>query len=156
MNDPAASLDRLHDLVLPPDVPWWPPAPGWYGLFALLILAAAWLAWQSWRRWQANAYRRAALHELESLKSSVAIAELLRRTALASVPRPVVSGMTGATWTDWLAAQSPEAMSPEVQQLLTVGIYDRLATTDREFNLLRDYAARWIVRHQLVPIQLSR
>ena len=55
MNDNATSLDRLHDIALPPSVPWWPPAPGWYavmviaaiGLLALLILAA--------RRWLANA-----------------------------------------------------------------------------------------------------
>lgn len=42
--DPT-SLDRLHDLVLPSSVPWWPPAPGWYGVLGLLVLAVAWLTW---------------------------------------------------------------------------------------------------------------
>ena len=41
--DPA-HLHRLHDLVLPPTVPGWPPAPGWYGVFALLALAGAGMA----------------------------------------------------------------------------------------------------------------
>jgi hypothetical protein len=118
-------------------------------VLALLALAAGWLAWRFWKRWRANAYRRAALRKLATLQDAPAIAELLRRTALAIVPRPVVAGMTGTAWTDWLAAQSTEAMSPEVRQLLTVGVYGRPAA-DREVSALRDYAALWIARHCLV------
>jgi hypothetical protein len=149
MNDPAANLDRLHDLALPPAVPGWPPAPGWYGALALLALAAAWLAWRYWKRWQADAYRRAALRELPSLNDAAAIAELLRRTALAVVPRTVVAKLTGSAWTDWLAAQCNAAMPPEVRQLLILGVYGRSANA-QEIGRLRAYAAAWIARHRLI------
>ena len=147
MTQAPTSLDRLHEIVLPPAVSWWPPAPGWYVLLGLLILAAAGLAWRFWQRWRANAYRRAALRELTTLRDAPAIAELLRRTALAVAPRTAVVGKTGDAWADWLVAQSAEAMSPEVRQLLSAGVYGP-PVQDREVSVLRDYAARWISRHR--------
>ena len=94
-------------------------------------------------RWRANAYRRAALRELKSLEHPAAIAELLRRTALAIAPRPVIAEMTGAAWLDWLAAQFSEPMPDTVRTQLTAGVYGRPAAS-RELSALRDYAARWI------------
>lgn len=149
MTPDPTSLDRLHDLVLPPDVPWWPPAPGWYALFVLLALAYAWLALRRWQHRRADAYRRAALRELAGPRDATAVAELLRRTALAVVPRPVVAGMTGRTWTDWLAAQCPEAMPDPVRSQLYTGVYGR-PSADQDLAMLRAYAACWIARHRLV------
>jgi hypothetical protein len=147
-NDPT-SLDRLHDLVLPPAVPWWPPAPGWYVVFTMALVAAAWMALRGWKRWQSNAYRREALRELASLKSSGAIAELLRRTALAIAPRSVIAEKTGTAWLDWLTAQSPEPMPDTVRTQLTTGVYG-LPAASEELSALRDYAARWITSHRRI------
>jgi hypothetical protein len=143
MNDSAASLDRLHDLALPPQVSWWPPAPGWYVVIALALIATAWLALRLLRRWQANAYRRAALHELKSLDTPAAIAELLRRTALAVSPRSSVAEKSGSAWLDWLAAQLHEPMPESVRVQLTTGVYARPSTTP-DLTHLRAYATRWI------------
>lgn len=147
MNESDTSLDRLHDLVLPPAVPWWPPAPGWYVVIALALVAAAWMAIRSWKRWQSNAYRREAARELASLESSAAIAELLRRTALAIAPRSEIAEKTGTAWLDWLSAQLPEPMPDAVRVQLTSGVY-RASSGSQELSSLRDYAARWIARHQ--------
>jgi hypothetical protein len=154
MNTNPASLDNLHDLVLPAPVPWWPPAPGWYVLFALISLVVAWSAWRTWKRWQANRYRRAALCELAAAEDATAIAELLRRTALAIVPRTVVASMSGTVWTDWLAAQCAETMPDTVRTRLAAGLYDRPETA-YELDALRDYAARWISRHRLIESYAS-
>jgi len=147
MTTDPASLDRLHDLVLPPAVPWWPPAPGWYAVIVLLLLAAGWLGWRLWQRWQANRYRREALRILATLADAPAMAELLRRTALAMAPRIVIAGKTGEAWVDWLAAQCPEAMPATVRAQLAAGIYARPAA-DEDLGALRAYTARWIARHR--------
>ncbi len=146
MNEAATSLDRLHDIALPAPVPWWPPAPGWYALFVLLTVVAAWMAWRAWQGWRANAYRRAALRELDALGDAAAIAELLRRTALVIAPRSVVAANTGIGWTNWLDANAREPMPVAVQQLLIAGVYGR-PTSHRELSALRAYAARWITHH---------
>ena len=149
MNEPATSLDRLHDIALPSAVAWWPPAPGWYAVFTLALVAAAWMAFRAWKRWQSNAYRREAARELASLESSAAIAELLRRTALAIAPRSVIAEKTGTAWLDWLAAQCPEPMPDTVRTQLTTGVYGRPAASE-ELSALRDYATRWITRHRRI------
>ena len=150
MSDTPTSLDHLHDLVLPPAVPWWPLAPGWYAVIALALVAAAWMTLSVWRRWQANAYRREAMRELASLQSAEAIAELLRRTALAIAPRPEIAQRTGSAWLDWLVAQSPEPMPDTVRVQLTAGVYGPPAAGEG-IDTLRDYAARWIALHQSPP-----
>jgi hypothetical protein len=150
MNQAVTSLDRLHDIVLPPAVPWWPLAPGWYGLFLVVLGLVLVLAHRAWKRHCATAYRRAALRELTKASDAAAIAELLRRTALAMAPRAVVAGQTGATWLDWLDAQCPRAMPETVREQLTAGVYGRPGA-NLDLNALRDYAAWWIRSHRSSP-----
>ncbi|MBI4862589.1 MAG: DUF4381 domain-containing protein [Candidatus Riflebacteria bacterium] len=149
MNPDPTGLAALHDIALPPAVPWWPPAPGWYLVLALLALAATVVTRRVIRRWQADAYRRAALGELASLHDAPAIAELLRRTAIAAAGRPAVAGLTGSAWTDWLAARGPEAMPQGVREMLTAGVYRRQLAGQQAGQLSR-YAARWIRGHRPV------
>ena len=150
--DPT-SLDRLHDLVLPPNVSWWPPAPGWYGVLGLLVLAAAWLVWRILKRRRANAYRRSALRELAYLEHAAAIGELLRRTALAITPRAMIAEKTGLAWLDWLAGQYAEPMPDSVRTQLTSGVYGR--PTQDDLKALHDYAGRWIARHRGVSPRVA-
>jgi uncharacterized membrane protein len=86
MNTDPASLDNLREIILPPPVPWWPPAPGWWLLFAAIALTALAFAFRLFRRWRVNAYRRAALRELAVAGDVSAIAEILKRTALVAYP----------------------------------------------------------------------
>jgi hypothetical protein len=146
MNDSSTSLDRLHDLVLPPAVPWWPLATGWYVVMGIILVFLLVFAYRTWESWKANAYRRAALSQLAEAKDALAIAELLRCTALAVSPRHVIAEKTDMAWTYWLMAQCPEAMSDTVRTQLTAGIYDRLAE-DADVRPPREYAARWIKGH---------
>lgn len=146
MTADPTSLDLLHDIVLPPAVPWWPPAPGWHAVLVMLTLAACWLAWRGWKRRQADGYRRAALRRLPHLQDVPAVAELFRRTALAIAPRSVIAAKTGAAWVDWLDNQCPEPMPPAVRRLLTTGVYG--LHSDRNIDELKAYAARWISRHR--------
>ena len=148
MSTDAANLDRLHDIVLPQAVSWWPLALAWNVIFVLLLVVCAYLGYRFWRRWQTNAYRREALQELADMKDSPAIAELLRRTALAVVPRPEVAQKTDSAWTEWLAAQCACPMPSEVRQLLAGGVYEQ-HEPDGNFELLRGYAIEWVSKHKL-------
>lgn len=146
MNGEPDSLDRLNDLVAPPPLPWWPPAPAWYVVIALLLLGIAFAAWKAWRRWRANAYRRAALAGLERADGALEIAALLRRTALAIAPRAEVAALSSSAWPDWLDRRGPEAMPAEVRAVLARALYAPAPAPDPA--ALRAYARRWISHHR--------
>jgi hypothetical protein len=113
MNPDPTSLDRLHDIVAPRAVAWWPPAPGWYWLLGGAVVLFCVLAVRALIRWQHNRYRREALAELSgqevALRDPVrriitlpAVAELLKRTAVTAYPREEVATLTGAPWFEFL------------------------------------------------------
>ena len=147
MNPEASSLDRLHDIALPPEVSWWPPAPGVWFILALFLVLVLVLAYRAWNHWCSNAYRRAALRELAAASSPAMIAELLRRTALAAFPREMIAARTGIEWVNWLAAQSPGPVPDSVREQLTAGIYTSAPRT-ADCTVLADFARRWIRHHR--------
>ncbi|ODT16551.1 MAG: hypothetical protein ABS35_27990 [Kaistia sp. SCN 65-12] len=98
MSDPA-DLSNLRDIVVPPEVALWPPAPGWWILLAGGIAMAAIFASMIVARYRRNAYRRAALAALDGADAGD-ISTVLKRAALAAWPRTEVASLTGA---DWLA-----------------------------------------------------
>lgn len=106
-NDPA-ELSRLADIVVPPPAPWWPPAAGWWVLGAAVLAAAAILAVAALRRYRRDAYRRAALAELDTIAvvgdaaGAAAVSAILKRTALVAYPRAEVAGLTGDRWLAFL------------------------------------------------------
>jgi len=146
MSDPAVNLDRMHDIVVPEPIAWWPPAPGWYVVFAVLLGVGMFLAYRVWRRWRANAYRREALRELADATGVSAISALLRRTALAVVPRRVVTAQVGDSWPRWLEGAAPVAMSERVRRQLERGPYEPFDSAG-DVGELKQYAAEWIKRH---------
>jgi hypothetical protein len=103
----------LRDLHLPEMIGWWPLAPGWWAIVALLFCAAVYGIRQLFLRWRYNAPRRLALRELNRVRSEYdrgvdsvtlgkELSELLRRAMLAYAPRKQVAGLTGERWLAWL------------------------------------------------------
>lgn len=105
---PAEQLP-LRDIHLPDAVSWWPPAPGWWVLVVLGLLAAARLA----LRYRALRPRRLALRqasaEFEAIRLryraggdgarlTAELSVLLRRVSLSLRPREQVAGLTGRAW----------------------------------------------------------
>jgi len=109
--DPAAL--PLRDIRLPDPVGWWPPAPGWWLLAAVLAALFVWLAVRVRHAHRQGRARRHALKQLKKLEAkydrdgnAVALARglsvLVRRTMLAYAPRADVAGLAGDAWLDWL------------------------------------------------------
>jgi hypothetical protein len=118
-----ADLPGLADIVMPAPPAWWPQTPGWWILAACLAAALLVWAWRARRRYRANRYRREALAELGRLQAALAgnaiergaallaVAALLKRTALAAWPRASVAPLSGLAWRDFLHAHAGRAAS---------------------------------------------
>jgi Ca-activated chloride channel family protein len=104
--DPVAGL---VDIPLPTPVSLWPQT--WPLRIAVAVIAIGLVvgAGQLVRWWHRNRYRRAALAELDRIEGGsdaasvpLALASLVRRTALAAFPRDKVASLTGVEWLAFL------------------------------------------------------
>ena len=113
MTADPASLDRLHDLIVPAPVPFWPPAPGWYWIIGLAAAAALYGACAAIIAWQRSAYRREALVEWRACDELLPqrerraeairrLAVLVKRVALSVYPREDVAALSGRPWSAFL------------------------------------------------------
>ena len=91
-------LSQLRDIHLPAAVSWWPPAPGWWGVLVLVLIAAG-LAYVFYARRRRNLWRAKALAELARLRD---LSVLLRRVAISRFPRHDVAALTGEAWLAFL------------------------------------------------------
>lgn len=107
------ALRSLHDIAVPPPVSWMPQTWGWAVLAAIAVTALLAWAWRAARRFHRNAYRREALRRLDEIERGMtdparrdhavhALAELLKRTAVAAWPRAEVAALSGADWVRFL------------------------------------------------------
>lgn len=152
MTSDLASLDRLQDIVALPPVPWWPPAPGWFVLGALGLIALGLAGVVQLRRYRANAYRREALRALDGLEARQHWQELpalLKRVALSAYPRTEVAGLSGDAWIAWLNAHGGGAtLPPEVAQRLTQAAYNPSSDTDPDgWRQAAASVRKWIQAH---------
>jgi len=125
--NPEDLIALLEPLREPLPVHWWPPAPGWW-LLALLVIIAAVALWRMWReRSRRLAPLRAAADELKHLGENATapdvvvtgVAMLLRRVAIA-VAGDNATAQTGPQWISYLnglAAADPPLLSPTLAEL---------------------------------------
>lgn len=98
-------LDQLREIHTPPAPALWPPAPGWWLLMALALVALMAALWLGRRYRRRNRYRRQALQDLRALLAQppgnpvAGMLTLVRRTALTANPE-----------TTWAALSAPELL----------------------------------------------
>jgi len=145
--------NRLRELHVPEGVSGWPPAPGWWLIFGVIVvLALGGVAW--W--WRKTALRREALGALQEIAVprkingsdaafTAEISILLKRIALARYPRDQVAGLTGEEWLSFLdKGVEDKGFSQGAGQVLATGPYAPDCKVDRE-QLLR-LVGQWIRR----------
>ncbi len=103
----ASLLEQLAPDHAPPPLGWWPLAPGWWGLMALLLMAFVLVMWwrkrrqrPSVKRWQRVALRELAQLEATANDTTIAcgLQQLLRRYAIARYGRDTGAALSGDGW----------------------------------------------------------
>lgn len=132
-----ALLAQLRDAQAPMAPGWWPPAPGWWLLALALLCGGGLLFWWLRKRRQPH-WKKSALREHQRLmarstdfsppdiKVIAQASVLMRRVALAVLPRNQVASLTDLQWLE---------------------VLDRLGNT-RQFS---DGVGRLLTRHPYMP-----
>lgn len=154
---PTARLEDLHDIVVPAGVAAWPPAPGWFALAVVALVAGAWLITAARRRRSALRYRQAALVEFRALPAGAEgarlAAVLLKRTAIHAYGRARVATLSGDAWLAFLddhggGGRFREAAGRTLLRV-TYGDLDALAPTDT--TTLLGAVEAWILAQGVPP-----
>ncbi len=154
MNPDTSSelLSRLRDIHGAAEAPFWPPAPGWWVLAALLLLGGFWLARRGLARWHARRRRERLLEALTALRERhdpgaepdawlSAVNRLLKIVALRSRATDGVAALSGADWVRYLGDEE----DADAFAALAEGPYRPRPEFDA--GALEQAAARWIRRH---------
>jgi hypothetical protein len=146
-EDPAASLDRLVDIVEPTAAPLWPLAPGWWVLLVVALVTLFSVAFVCIRRWRRAAYRREASQLLDAMGDDLSqLPKLLKRVALSAFPRQSVAALNGQNWIDFLNTHCDGAQFDR-------GLLDLAYRPDElepaSLEALRSGARHWIRTHRI-------
>lgn len=158
------TLANLREIPLPPAVPYTPQTIGWLVMALLLLAAVAFIGWRLYRRHLMNRYRRDALVELAAIERKVRagasrreglceLPSLVKRTALAFVPREEIAGLTGRAWLSYLDRTYPAAGFAEGPgRLLSQLAYETGpgidALREDDVNNLLVLVRKWIEKHR--------
>jgi hypothetical protein len=165
MNDAQATVQGLHDIVLPDPVSWAPQTPGWWVFLGLLVVALAWATVAAVRRRRTNRYRRLALARLARIETELAdpasraeaataLPILVKQTALAFRPRSEVAALSGSSWLRFLDdSYGGSGFTEGPGRLLSTLAYSTPATTNTlptaELEALAGLVRQWIRRHRV-------
>ncbi|MEH6586379.1 MAG: DUF4381 domain-containing protein [Halioglobus sp.] len=157
-TDPLAQLNPLRE---PAAIGWWPLAPGWWLLIALLSIVAGVLAWRLIARYRRNAYRRQAITELQAIRkhwesdgnNSLCLTQtnaLLKAVALRAFPRRDIASVSGEQWRDFLNSSSGTDGQFEIGTLQAQ--YQPSADADAaDVGAHLDRSDRWCRNHRVTP-----
>jgi len=157
MNPTAAATLDLRDIHAAPPPAFWPPAPGWWVLAAVLVAALVVLAVWGYRRYRVYRQKLQIMAELERLSSEykkennarfvTEISTLLRRVALRRYARTRVAPLTGPAWLRFLDETGGAGeFEKGVGRILGVGPYQP-CTGEVPAEALLALARQWVSKN---------
>jgi hypothetical protein len=149
---------QLRDIHLPGEPAFWPPAPGWWYVAAVIIALIAWMTVIALRRYRIHRQRQRVFavlagleHELANGRAPDALARmsvLLRRLALTRFPRERVAALTGTAWLRFLDESGGNGRFAEGPgRVLSTGPYQRALPADLDASGLVALVREWVTRN---------
>jgi len=146
---------QLQDIHLPGSASFWPPAPGWWLLLALLIFITIWAVIKLRKKARLKKQQNLILAQLDALEadlkkhpSNETIAEintLLRQLAVNYYPRDEIASLTGAQWLQFLdSAGGTRAFSKGAGRILVDAPYQASDLTNLNLDEFVPLVRKWV------------
>ena len=149
-------LSQLRDIHAAPQVPWWPPAPGWWLLALLVLILLTWLGRRVLARYRIHQRRKQMLGWIDHLNMTIdpqrdpqawlsTLNRIFKLVALRAFPGQHCAALAGQDWADFLTGKMENALSVESLTVLASGPYDPAPQFDPA--TMSALARLWIRQH---------
>lgn len=156
MNPQDVLLQQLRDIHGAPEVPWWPPAPGWWVLALLLLIGVVLLIRHLHRRILVRKRRERLLHYIEWIESGVDpeqapgqflsdLNRVFKIVALRAFPDSGCAELRGSDWVRFISGKLPEGIESSELEALAEGPWQR--SPSFEAASLAGLARQWVMLH---------
>jgi len=149
-----ASLDHLHDIIVPEAVGYFPLAPGWVVLVLLALALLFHFAIQIYAKYKKSLYRREGLKELESFteqsqEETVELLSLAKRVAIAAYGRETIAKLSADSWWDFMEKHSKVKVSSQLRKNIAKILYDKsYESNHQDYNAIKTFVTLWIKTHK--------
>lgn len=161
MNAAHNPLSQLADIHIPTHINWWPPAPGWWLSFFIVIVGIL-ITYFIINRYQKKwGYRNVALKLLQqqwkqhnpesSLRTCQDFLTTLKRCVITAYPSEFTNGLHGEQWKNYLNDKTKKPYFGEKpSKLLTENQYKKNSAINEELvEALYDACKLWIKKHEI-------
>ena len=152
-----ASLDNLHDILVPDAIGFFPLAPGWYILSLLLLTLLFHFGYQRYKLYEREQYKRDAEEELEALndknrENTIALLSLAKRVGLSVYGRETIATLDGDRWWDFMETHSKTSVDADLRVSIQKLLYEEGVDFDTSvFDAVFLMVSEWIETHRGVP-----
>jgi len=150
-----ASLNNLHDIVLPDAVGFFPLAPGWYIVLLLFLSLLFHFAYIKYKRYQADRYRRDAESELtrlqqQSKENVITLLSLAKRVGISAYGRKTIARLNEDDWWGFMQNHSKATISSELRVEIHTLLYkEDTVLSDGSFDAIVKIVTQWIKTHKV-------
>ena len=150
-----ASLDNLHDIIIPDAIGFFPPAPGWYILGLLLFALLFHFTLRFYARYKKSLYRREALKELdryqgENKEETLQLLSLAKRVAIVAYGREESATLSGESWWNYMEQHSKVNISKALRDEMSKLLYDETYESDSShYRTIKIFVREWIKTHKV-------
>ena len=149
-------LSQLRDIHGAPEAPWWPPAPGWWVLAALVAILLFLAIRKLMQQYRVRQRRLQLISFLEKVERDVdprkqpeeylaSLNRVLKIVALRAFPGSHCAQMQGREWTDFLQIKLGEKAPGDELSILATGPYQRHPRFDA--GTLSEITRLWIMQY---------
>ena len=142
---------QLNALYEPPPVPFTFETVGWEVLGVVLILLLLILAWLWVRSYRQNAYRRAALRQLDLYQERSwkvqDVLLLLKKSAIHAYGRGLTGNLYGHDWLEFLDRSGKNVNLLQLEPEITAAVYQNKSLSPQAGHDLLVNARNWIKTH---------
>lgn len=150
-----ASLDNLHDIIVPDAVGFFPLAPGWLIVLLLALSLLFHVVFKAYACYQRSLYKREALNELERYTDKrrdeiLALLTLAKRVGIAAYGRTEVAKLSGESWWDFMEQHSKVKIDGGLRAGLSDILYDESTQIEiSDHTDVKELVSIWIKTHKV-------